>query len=95
MEQNNFELIEKESVQGLNFPADEVLRKESEMGLRASQMKKAIALGNLEHQKVKIYFVDEEGPKYVHTTIWAVTDKEVVLKQNSIIPIHRIVKLEI
>lgn len=95
MEQQGFVLIEKESVPELTFPAEEILRKDSEVQIRASEMKKAIALGNLEHQKVKIYFADSEGKKYVHTTIWAVTEESVVLKQNSIIPIHRIIKLEI
>lgn len=95
MECTEYTLIEKEEVSSLAFPADEVLRKEREIVERNEQMKKAIALGNLEHQKVKIYFEDAQGCKCVHTTIWAVTDKAIVLKQNSVIPIHRIVKLEI
>ncbi len=90
-----FELVEKESVVGLNFPAAEVLKSEVDRLLRSSELERAIALGNLEHQKVKIYFEDDMKKKCVHTTIWAVTADAIVLKQNSIIPIRRIHKLEI
>ena len=90
-----FEWVEKESVVGLNFPATEILKSEEDRLLRSSELKRAIALGNLEHQKVKIYFEDDKKKKCVHTTIWAVTADAIVLKQNSIIPIIRIHKLEI
>jgi hypothetical protein len=90
-----FELVEKEAVVGLHFPATEVLKSEKDRSLRTSELERAIALGNLEHQKVKIYFEDDKKKKYVHTTIWAVTEEAIVLKQNSIIPIRRIHKLEI
>ena len=90
-----FELVEKESVVGLNFPATEILKSEEDRLLRSSELKRAIALGNLEHQKVKIYFEDDKKKKCVQTTIWAVTSDAIVLKQNSIIPIIRIHKLEI
>ena len=90
-----FELVEKESVVWLNFPATEVLKSEEDRLLRSSELERAIALGNLEHQKVKIYFEDDKKKKCVNTTIWAVTADAIVLKQNSIIPIRRIHKLEI
>lgn len=95
MEDEDFKLVEKESIPNLIFPAEEVLRKEKDVALRKAQLKTAISLGNLEHQKVKIYFEDAEGRKLVHTTIWAVTEEAIVLKSNSIIPKHRIIKLEI
>ncbi len=90
-----FTLVEKEVIANYHFPADEVLKKESEMALRKKSLTTAIALGNLEHQKVRIYFADDEGEKYVETTIWGVTDHEILLKKNVMLPIHRIIKLEI
>ena len=87
--------VEKESVASLHFPAEEILRTESERSLRRQEIDRAISLGNLEHYKVKIYFADDSGEKVVNTTIWAVTDKAILLKQNVILPIHRIIKLEI
>lgn len=90
-----FELVEKEEVSGFHFPKEEVLTREADVKELDVQLKRAIALGNLEHQKVKIYFKDEEGFKVVHTTIWGITDKSILLKQNVILPKNRIIKLEI
>lgn len=91
----DYKLVEKESIKGLHFPGSEVLKKEDDRKLRKLDLDRAIALGNLEHSKVKIYFEDEVGKKVVHTTIWAVTEDAIVLKQNVIVPIKRIHKLEI
>jgi hypothetical protein len=90
-----FELVEKEGVAKFQFPADEVLKSETERKLRKMELDRAISLGNLEHHKVKIYFEDDKKKKVVHTTIWAVTEDSIVLKQNVVIPINRIHKLEI
>lgn len=95
METSDFTLIEKEDVAGLHFPSDEILHSDSKIAERLKEVDRAISLGNLEHYKVKIYFADDLGQKVVHTTIWAVTDKSIVLKQNVVIPTHRIIKLEI
>jgi hypothetical protein len=88
-------LVEKEEVAGFHFPEDEILTRESEIKTRKDVLTRAISLGNLEHQKVRIYFTDSEANKYVETTIWGLTDHEIVLKKNVVIPIHRVYKLEI
>lgn len=90
-----FKLVEKEEIAEYHFPNEEILKKESEIDIRNKSLARAIALGNLEHQKVRIYFTDDEGEKYVETTIWGVTDHEILLKKNVMLPIHRIIKLEI
>lgn len=95
MSDHTYTLIEKEDVKSLHFPEDEILRSKDEISLRRADINRAIALGNLEHQKVIIYFSDDKGKKRVETTIWAVTDSAIVLKQNTVLPINRIHKLEI
>lgn len=95
MENPNIQIIEKEEVSALHFPAEEILTSERERKTRATSIERAISLGNLEHHKVRIYFADAEGEKRVDTTIWAVTDSAIVLKQHTILPINRILKLEI
>lgn len=92
---SGYQPIEKEQVGTLHFPATEVLRSEDERKMRRNDLDRAIALGNLEHHKVKIYFEDAKKKLVVHTTIWAVTEEAIVLKQNVTIPIRRIHKLEI
>jgi len=95
MDTTNFAQIEKEEVAGLHFPKEEVLEDTDLIAKRKADVNRAISLGNLEHYKVKIYFADDNGEKVVNTTIWAVTDVAIVLKQHVLIPTHRIIKLEI
>ncbi len=95
MSEDTFELVEKEDVSSLAFPHEDVLKKAVDIKLRTAEINRAISLGNLEHHKVKIYFQDQLGKKYVDTTIWAVTEDAIVLKQNVVIPTSRIIKIEI
>jgi hypothetical protein len=92
---SGFELVQKEDVAGLHFPAESVLTKEKDIKVLNSELDRANALGNIEHHKVKIYFHDDKKKRVVHTTIWAVTEQAILLKKNVVIPIRRIHKLEI
>jgi hypothetical protein len=85
-----FEAIEKEMIANLKFPASDVLADEQSIKERKSDLERALALGNLEHSKIKIYFEDENALRVVETTVWGVTDKRVILKQAVGIPISRI-----
>ena len=88
-----FEAIEKEKIETLKFPNEEVLLDKESIKERESELNRALSLGNLEHSKIKIFFEDIESKKVVDTTVWGVTDKNVMLKQGVMIPIHRIYKL--
>jgi hypothetical protein len=85
-----FEQIEKEMIENLRFPTTDVLTDPIKINERSSDLERALTLGNLEHSKIKIYFEDEKSCKMVETTVWAVTDKRVILKQSVGIPISRI-----
>ncbi|MEW7288959.1 hypothetical protein [Aquimarina sp. 2304DJ70-9] len=85
--------IEKEEIQFLHFPKDEVLDNKRDKKMRNLTLKRALSLGNLEHVKVKIIFADEEGVKKVETTIWGITDKVVILKRSVVIPLERIISI--
>lgn len=95
METGKFKLVEKELVASFQFPEGEVLKNETERKFLKSELDRAISLGNIEHSKVKIFFADTNGEKVVDTTIWAITDHAILLKKNVVIPIRRIIKLEI
>lgn len=90
--ETNFELIEKEVIDKLHFPETEVLEDKEEILQRNSELERAMSLGNLEHNKTKIYFEDDKSKKVVETTVWGITDKRVILKKGVVIPIHRIYK---
>lgn len=89
---DNFETIEKESIHTLKFPHVDVLTDKVAISQRMNDLERAQALGNLEHSKIKIYFEDNVSKKVVETTVWALTDDIVVLKQGVGIPINRILK---
>lgn len=88
-------LVEKELIGQLHFPSDDVLFSKAEQVNRDLNLKRALSLGNIDHAKVKITFQDIEGTKQVETTIWGVTDKEVILKQGRVIPIRRIIDVQV
>lgn len=87
-----FETIEKENIHSLRFPKNDVLHDKDAIFQRNSDLNRAQSLGNLEHSKIKIFFEDNQSKKVVETTVWAVTDNQVVLKQGVGIPINRIFK---
>jgi hypothetical protein len=84
------ELVEKEKIGELHFPQAEVVADETGRKLRLKDLSDATILGNIEHNKVKIVFEDDISLKYTETTIWAVGDKNIVLKSGITIPLHRI-----
>jgi hypothetical protein len=92
---SGFVKIEKENIEGLKFPNQDVLNSPDEIKKRQSDLERALSLGNIEQIKIKIFFEDTQSPKYVETTVWGVTDKRVILKQGLVIPINRIHFLEL
>ena len=90
-----FETIAKEKIETLKFPNDEVLKDKDLIKEREFELNRALALGNLEHTKIKIYFEDDKSRKLVETTVWGVTDKRVILKQGVVIPINRVHKISL
>ena len=90
-----FETIAKEKIETLKFPNDEVLKDKDLIKEREMELNRALALGNLEHTKIKLYFEDDQSRKLVETTVWGVTDKRVILKQGVVIPINRVHKISL
>lgn len=86
-------IIEKEMVENLNFSSGQNVNSDAQR-LR-DKLKNATRLGNIEHAKCRIYFMDDEGPKHVQTTIWATGETHIVLKGGITIPIHRIVDVKL
>ena len=89
----NIQIIEKEQIKFLKFPKEDVLRRVNDKKSRFVELNRALYLGNLEHEKVRITFQDDIGRKRVETTIWGVTDKSVILKRAIIIPLARIISI--
>lgn len=90
-----YEIIEKEKIENLKFPQEEVLTDKELIKEREADLNRALTLGNLERTKIKIYFEDDISRKLVETTVWGVTDKRVILKQGTVIPINRVHKISL
>lgn len=87
--------VEKEEIAEMHFPRIEVLDNPADRIRRYELITEALKLGNIEHNKVKIYFSDALGPKRVETTVWAAGKDYVSLKKGVSIPVHRIWAVEI
>jgi len=83
-------LVEKEDVEGLHFPKEDVLSDPAAKKQRKADLERATTLGNVEHSKIKIFFEDDSAFKVVETTIWATGEDNIVLKKGVVIPIQRI-----
>lgn len=85
--------IAKEQVNDLRFPAEEVLKSKDDIRKRRADLERAVMLGNVEKSKVRVFFEDEVGLRYVETTIWSITDDRVILKGDGSIPLRRVVQV--
>lgn len=85
----------KENLHLLRFAEKEVAATELEKRKRSIALIRAMRLGNLFKDKVFIYFRDSLNRSIrVQTTIWGVTQKSVILKQGTLIPIHSIERID-
>ena len=84
-------IIEKEKIPNLLFPSNPIEKSKDDMKKLVLKLKRSMILGNIDRTKMRIIFEDNESKKEVRTTIWAVGDKNIVLKKGVTIPINRIV----
>ena len=90
---DEYELVSKEEIKNFRFPKTDVLIDTEEVKRRRIELERSTVLGNIEQQKVFIYFEDDMGLKKVETTIWATTENNISLKSGVHVPIHRIHKI--
>lgn len=85
----------KEFLYALKFPDEDVMKNASEKKLRLHYLKRAMRLGNILKNKVRIYFRDSKNRIiFIHTTVWGVTKNDVILKKGVTIPIKRVVHVD-
>jgi uncharacterized protein (UPF0248 family) len=87
--------VPKENIGQFKFCKEEVIKDTSSRKLRMYDLDKALSLGNLYHQKVKIVYMLRNGElQQVETTVWAVGEEYVILKGGITIPVHAILRVE-
>lgn len=95
MRPTNAQLIPKELIATLRFPRQPLMLTETERTGILHNMEEATRLGNAEHGKCRIVFQDDEGLKAVETTIWTFDPENIVLKYGMVIPVARVVSVDI
>ncbi len=85
------QIIEKENIPALFFPSSSVERTKEELKVLVRKLRRSMMLGNVHRTKMRIQFEDQDGLKEVRTTIWAVGDRNIVLKKGVLIPINRVI----
>lgn len=87
-------IIEKELLGNVSFYPLEVLQNDAEIKERRALLEKALLLGNAYRGKVMISFKNKLGEELtVYTTIWAVSERYIIVKANRAIPINSIVSV--
>lgn len=92
--ESNVVLIDTEEIVLLHFPKEDVLFSKDEQASRQLQVEKIAEDEHLKMSTFRILFQDIEGLKAVQTGIWALTQKEVILKKGITIPLQRILKID-
>ena len=86
--------IDRNSIPQLEFLSKDVLLTLDSKKSRQKQLQDATFIGNIEEKKVTLEFLSKSGFHLIHTTIWAVTNEWVVLKEKQQIPIKSIRAIE-
>ncbi|TGE28848.1 hypothetical protein [Hymenobacter metallicola] len=86
------ELVAKENLGTLRFPAHDVLSLPAQRQWRRYEAERATTLGNGYHSKVDIYFQTATGEtKRLYTTVWACDSEYLTLKSGAALPLRSVV----
>lgn len=89
-------IIQKENISNIEFATQEVLKNKLDIDQRTRRLNKALSLGNIYKNHVRITFMTSSGkPFNTIATVWAVTSKYVVLKSHMMIPIRAITEVDL
>lgn len=86
----------KEYLYALKFTEEDVFKTRREQELRMHSLNKALYLGNVLKNKVRIYFKDSlKRIIFIDTTIWGVTKEDVILKKGVTLPIKSVLEIDL
>ncbi len=89
-------LTKKEFLYALKFTKEDVIKTRPEQELRMLTIHRAMHLGNVLKNKVRIYFRDSlDRIIYLDTTIWGVTRKDIILKKGVTLPIKSVLEIDL
>jgi len=90
LKKSSIDFIEKENIEHLDFPQEDVLTNREQKKIRELELKKSMSLGNQYKQKVKIFFKDKNRNLYTETTVWQADQKYISLKGGVSLPVRSV-----
>lgn len=91
---SHIQTVNKTEIKSLKFPKEDVLSNKNDKICRFVELHKALYLNDLKRDKIEIVFSDDTtNLKKIETTIKAITQKAVILKNSIVIPLARIVSV--
>lgn len=91
MQQKTITKVDKLSVANLSFYKKEALSEKVDQIIRGYNLDRALSLGNLYKSSVLIQFRNASGEAIeTEATVWAVTEKYIMIKGGTVIPIKSI-----
>jgi hypothetical protein len=91
----NVNLIDKNEVANIHWPSEDFYNNKDKKQNVLAKLRVALFLGNIEKTKCRIYFRDFVSVKMIETTIWAICEKNILIKSGMWIPIGRIIEVDI
>ena len=85
--------IEKEFITNYTFTDGQSNISAEQQKQNSKKLFRAMLLGNGFHNKVKILFTTTQGLRMVETTVWAYTERFVMLKGGVFIPVESVVEV--
>lgn len=85
--------VNKEEISGFQFVSFDVLDTSKQRMQRKVELEESMKVSNTDKAKSILYFMTDGGIKFVETTIWAVTDEQVVFKGGVSIPVNCVLKV--
>ncbi len=85
--------VNKEEISGFQFVSFDVLDNAEQRMQRKFNLEEAMKVSNTDKAKSIVYFMTDGGIRFVETTIWAVTDEQVVFKGGASIPVNCVLKV--
>lgn len=88
--------VDKSNINRISFSKEEILNSENAQIERKAKLKRSLTLGNLYKQHVKIKFVNQNKQVLrTFATVWALTEKYVILKGGRMIPLTSIITVDL
>lgn len=84
-------VVKEDQEKLLRFPQINVLEHRIDQVNDALNLKRAFFIENLNKTRLKIFFTDHSGLQKVETSVWTISEKAIILRNNELVPLSNII----